>query len=144
MKKSILLLGGAIVVAVVLATVLSTREQAQPNAAPAAAAGPTRINKEFDIAAGAVQSVSFEAPRVSGTLSGKWRSSGSGGNDSLSGFTLTDPSDAVLDSSFKRSSSGTFKVKVSAAGRHTFVFENTGHKQAPRHVMLDAEFTPDK
>jgi hypothetical protein len=143
MKKSVLLLGGAVVVAVALATVLSTRDQAQPSAKPAVPAGPTRINKEFDIAAGAVQSVTFEAPKVSGTLSGKWRSSGKGGNDTLSGFTLTDPSDAVLDSSFKRSASGSFKVKVSSAGRHTFVFENTGTKQAPRRVMLDAEFTPD-
>ena len=79
---------------------------------------------------------------VPGTLSGKWRSSGKGGNDALSGFTLTDPSDAVLDSSFK-GSSGRFEVKVSAAGTHTFFFENAGVKQTPRHVLLDAEFTPD-
>jgi hypothetical protein len=143
MKKSILLLGGAVVVVVGVAVLLSSREDAQPAVAQAAAVTPTRINKEFDIAAGAVQSVSFEAPRVPGTLTGKWRSTGKGGNDTLSGFTLTDPSDAVLDSSFKRSSSGSFQVKVNAAGRHTFVFENTGHKQAPRHVMLDAEFKPD-
>jgi hypothetical protein len=143
MKKSVLLLGGAVVVVVGVAVLLSSREDAQPAVAQAAAVTPTRINKEFDIAAGAVQSVSFEAPRVPGTLTGKWRSTGKGGNDTLSGFTLTDPSDAVLDSSFKRSSSGSFQVKVNAAGRHTFVFENTGHKQAPRHVMLDAEFKPD-
>jgi hypothetical protein len=143
MKKSVLLLGGAVVMAVGLAVLLSSREDAQPEAKQTAAVTTTRINKEFDIAAGAVQSVSFEAPRVPGTLTGKWRSSGKGGNDTLSGFTLTDPSDAVLDSSFKRASSGSFQVKVNAAGRHTFVFENTGHKQAPRHVMLDAEFKPD-
>jgi hypothetical protein len=141
MKKSLLLVAGAVVVAVVVATVLTRRDQPEPPVAKQVT--PTRITREFDIAAGAVQSVSFEAPRVPGTLSGKWRSSGKGGNDTLSGFTLTDPSDAVLDSSFKRSSSGSFQVKVNAAGRHTFVFENTGHKQAPRHVMLDAEFKPD-
>ena len=89
-----------------------------------------------------MQSVSFAAPAVPGTLSGKWRSSGKGGNDALSGFTLTDPSDAVLDSSFK-GSSGSFQVKVSAAGKHTFFFENAGAKQTPRHVLLDAEFKPD-
>ena len=143
MKKSVLLLGGAVVVAVGVAVLLSSREDARPAATQTAAVTPTRINKEFDIAAGAVQSVSFNAPPVPGTLTGKWRSTGKGGNDTLSGFTLTDPSDAVLDSSFKRSSSGSFQVKVNAAGRHTFVFENTGHKQAPRHVMLDAEFKPD-
>jgi hypothetical protein len=143
MKKSVLLLGGAVVVAVAVATLLLARDDARPDAKQTAAATTTRINKEFDIPAGSVQSVSFDAPRVPGTLSGKWHSTGKGGNDTLSGFTLTDPSDAVLDSSFKRSSSGSFQVKVSAAGRHTFVFENTGHKQAPRHVMLDAEFKPD-
>ena len=140
MKKSVLLLGFAVMVAVGLATLLSRRDV---NEGQARQTGPTRISKEFDIAAGSVESVSFTAPRVPGTLSGKWRSSGTGGNDTLSGFTLTDPSDAVLDSSFKRSSSGSFQVKVSAAGRHTFVFVNTGHKQAPRHVTLDAEFKPD-
>ncbi len=102
----------------------------------------TRISKEFDLAAGSVQSVSFAAPAVPGTLSGKWRSTGNGGNNTLSGFTLTDPSDAVLDSSFK-GSSGTFQVKVSAAGKHTFFFENAGAKQTPRRVLLDAEFKPD-
>jgi emp24/gp25L/p24 family/GOLD len=143
MKKSVLLLGGAVVVAVAVATLLTSRESARPDSKQTAEVKTTRINKEFDIAGGAVQSVSFEAPRVPGTLSGKWHSTGKGGNDTLSGFTLTDPSDAVLDSSFKRSSSGSFQVKVNAAGRHTFVFENTGHKQAARHVMLDAEFKPD-
>ena len=68
---------------------------------------------------------------------------GKGGNNTISGFTLTDPSDAVLDSAFK-GSSGSFQVKVSAAGKHTFFFENAGSKQTPRHVLLDAEFTPDK
>ena len=94
---------------------------------------PTRINKEFDLAAGSVETVSFTAPGRPGTLSGKWRASGKGGNDALSGFTLTDPSDAVLDSAFK-GSSGSFQVKVSAAGKHTFFFENAGNKQTPRHV----------
>ena len=102
-----------------------------------------RLSKEFDIAAGSVESVAFTAPGRPGTLSGKWRASGKGGNNALSGFTLTDPSDAVLDSAFK-GSSGSFQVKVSAAGKHTFFFENAGNKQTPRHVTLDAEFTPDK
>jgi hypothetical protein len=105
-------------------------------------AAPTRISREFDLAGGSVESVSFNAPRVPGTLSGKWKASGKGGNDALSGFTLTDPSDAVLDSAFK-GSSGSFQVKVSAAGKHTFFFENAGGKQTPRHVTLDAEFIPD-
>ena len=38
---------------------------------------------------------------------------------------------------------GSFQVKVSAAGKHTFFFENAGTRQTPRHVTLDAEFTPD-
>ena len=38
---------------------------------------------------------------------------------------------------------GSFQVKVSAAGKHTFFFENAGAKQTPRHVLLDAEFKPD-
>ena len=142
MKKSGMLLVFAVVLGVGLVVKLSWREsQQRPSVSTPVA--PTRITKELDIAAGAVQSVSFSAPSVPGTLSGKWRSSGAGGNDTLSGFTLTDPSDAVLDSSFKRSSSGSFEVKVSSAGRHTFVFENTGLKQTPRHVLLDAEFKPD-
>ena len=48
----------------------------------------------------------------------------------------------MLDSAFK-GSSGSFQVKVSAAGKHTFFFENAGNRQTPRHVTLDAEFTPD-
>ena len=143
MKKSVLLLGVAVVLATGLAVHLSSRDRSDaPAGAVEAKAIATHINKEFDLAGGSVETVSFAAPKVPGTLSGKWRSSGKAGNDSLSGFTLTDPSDAVLNSSFK-GSSGTFKVKVSAAGKHTFFFENAGKKQTPRHVQLDAEFQPD-
>ena len=72
-----------------------------------------RIMKEFDIPAGSVQSLSPCGHRSS-TLSGKWRSSGEvrrGADDSISGFTLSDLSDAVLDSAFRKSS-GSFIVKV--------------------------------
>jgi hypothetical protein len=141
MKKSGMLLVMAVVVSVGIAVKLSRGDEA--NGAPPASPTTTRINKEFDLAAGSVETVSFTAPGRPGTLSGKWRASGKGGNDALSGFTLTDPSDAVLDSAFK-GSSGSFQVKVSAAGKHTFFFENAGRKQTPRHVTLDAEFTPDK
>ena len=139
MKKSGMLLVFAVVVSVGIGVKLSTSEEA--SGAPQAST-PTRINKEFDLAAGSVETVSFTAPGRPGTLSGKWRASGKGGNNAISGFTLTDPSDAVLDSAFK-GSSGSFQVKVSAAGKHTFFFENAGNKQTPRHVTLDAEFTPD-
>ena len=143
MKKSVLLLGIAVMVALGIAVQLSSRDDAAAAQVRSwEKLATTRISKEFDIAAGAVQSVAFSAPRVPGTLSGKWRSSGTGGNHTISGFTLTDPSDAVLNSSFK-GSSGSFQVKVSAAGTHTFFFENAGLKQAPRHVLLDAEFKPD-
>ena len=142
MKKSAMLLVFAVTVSVGIAVKLSTGDEV--NGAPRAEATPaTRINKEFDLAAGSVETVLFTAPGRPGTLSGKWRASGKGGNNALSGFTLTDPSDAVLDSAFK-GSSGSFQVKVSAAGKHTFFFENAGKKQTPRHVTLDAEFTPDK
>ena len=137
MKKSAMLVVFSAVVAVGLVVKLSSRDGA--NGQPQA---PTRITREFDLAPGSVETVSFSAPQVPGTLSGKWKASGKGGNDALSGFTLTDPSDAVLDSSFK-GSSGSFTVKVSAEGKHTFFFENAGQKQAPRHVLLDAEFVPD-
>jgi hypothetical protein len=141
MKKSAMLVVFSAVVAVGLVVKLSSRDAA--NGQPRASQGTsTRITKEFDLAPGSVESVSFSAPQVPGTLSGKWKASGKGGNDTLSGFTLTDPSDAVLDSSFK-GSSGSFTVKVSAAGKHTFFFENAGQKQTPRHVLLDAEFVPD-
>ena len=105
-----------------------------------------RITKEFDIPAGSVQSLSFSAAVAPGTLSGKWGSSGEvwrGADDSISGFTLSDPSDAVLDSAF-RNSSGSFIVKVSSPGKHTFFFENAGpQRSTPRRVFLDAEFKPD-
>jgi hypothetical protein len=101
-----------------------------------------RITREFDLPAGSVQSLSFSAAVAPGTLSGKWRSSGSADN-SISGFTLSDPSDAVLDSAF-RDSSGIFAVKVSSPGTHTFFFENAGpQRSTPRRVFLDAEFKPD-
>ena len=143
MKKSAMLLVFAVVVSVGIAVKLSTGEETIGAPQATTQTVPTRINKEFDIAAGSVESVAFTAPGRPGTLSGKWRASGKGGNNALSGFTLTDPSDAVLDSAFK-GSSGSFQVKVSAAGKHTFFFENAGNKQTPRHVTLDAEFTPDK
>jgi hypothetical protein len=142
MKKSAMLLVFAVVVSVGIAVKLSTRDEASGAPQASQAAAPTRIMKEFDLAGGSVETVSFTAPGKPGTLSGKWRASGKSGNDALSGFTLTDPSDAVLDSAFK-GSSGSFQVKVSAAGKHTFFFENAGKKQTPRHVTLDAEFTPD-
>lgn len=143
MKKSAMLLVFAVVVSVGIAVKLSTGEETIGTPQATTPTVPTRINKEFDIAAGSVESVAFTAPGRPGTLSGKWRASGKGGNNALSGFTLTDPSDAVLDSAFK-GASGSFQVKVSAAGKHTFFFENAGNKQTPRHVTLDAEFTPDK
>jgi hypothetical protein len=136
MKKSAMLVVFSAVLAVGLVVKLSSRDGANGQSQ-----APTRITREFDLAAGSVETVSFSAPQVPGTLSGKWKASGKGG-DALSGFTLTDPSDAVLDSSFT-GSSGSFTVKVSAAGKHTFFFENAGQKQAPRHVLLDAEFVPD-
>jgi hypothetical protein len=141
MKKSTLPV--AALAAVALVTVAAGCDKAERAGASAPAKTPTRIVKEIDIAPGALETVSFSAPAVPGTLSGKWRSSGQGGNDTLSGFTLTDPSDVVLESSFKGSSSGSFTVKVSAEGTHTFLFENAGQKQMPRHVTLDAEFVPD-
>jgi hypothetical protein len=142
MKKSVLLLGLVVVVAVGIAVKRSSRDAAVGDVRSWERLATTRISKEFDLAGGSVQSVSFAAPAVPGTLTGKWRATGSGGNDTLSGFTLTDPSDAVLDSAFK-GSSGSFSVKVSAAGKHTFFFENAGSKQTPRRVLLDAEFKPD-
>jgi len=142
MKQSAMVMVFALVVVMGIGVKLSTREGGVRQASQTTHATPTRINKEFDIAAGSVESVSFTAPGRPGTLSGKWRASGKSGNNALSGFTLTDPSDAVLDSAFK-GSSGTFQVKVSAAGKHTFFFENAGVKQTPRHVTLDAEFKPD-
>jgi hypothetical protein len=144
MKKSVLLLGITPIVAVGLATFAAGCGKTESTRASVATqAAPTRITREFELAGGSVETVSFSAPNVPGTLSGKWRASGRNGNDALSGFTLTDPSDAVLDSSFK-GSSGSFKVKVYAEGKHTFFFENAGNKQTPRHVTLDAEFTPDE
>jgi hypothetical protein len=144
MKKSVLLLGIAPIVAVGLATLSAGCNKADNARASATKpTAPTRITREFELAGGSVETVSFTAPGRPGTLSGKWRASGKSGNDALSGFTLTDPSDAVLDSAFK-GSSGSFQVKVSAAGKHTFFFENAGRKQTPRHVTLDAEFTPDE
>ena len=142
--KKFLLLGIAVVVVLgVVVQRASSRDEAVGDVRSSERLATTRINKEFDLAGGSVQSVSFAAPAVPGTLSGKWRSTGTSGNDAaLSGFTLTDPSDAVLNSSFK-GSSGSFKVKVSAAGKHTFFFENAGAKQTPRRVLLDAEFKPD-
>jgi len=141
--KKFILPGIAVVVVLGLAVQWSSRrDEAVSDVRSWERLATTRISKEFDLAAGSVQSVSFAAPAVPGTLSGKWRSTGNGGNNTLSGFTLTDPSDAVLDSSFK-GSSGTFQVKVSAAGKHTFFFENAGAKQTPRRVLLDAEFKPD-
>ena len=112
MKKSVLLLGLAVVVAVGIAVQLSTRDAVVGQVRSWERFATTRISDEFEIAAGAVQSVSFAAP-----------------------------SDALLDSLFK-GSSGRFEVKVSAAGTHTFFFENAGVKQTPRHVLLDAEFKP--
>jgi hypothetical protein len=142
MKKSILLPGIAVVVVLGLTVRLSTRDAVVGQVRSSERFATTRISEEFEIAAGSVQSVLFAAPAIAGTLSGQWKSSGKGGNDALSGFTLTDPSDALLDASFK-GSSGSFEVKVSAAGTHTFFFENAGVKQTPRRVLLDAEFTPD-
>jgi hypothetical protein len=143
MKKSVLLLRITPVVAVALATFAAGCGKTESPRASATTQEPTRITREFELAGGSVETVSFSAPNVPGTLSGKWRASGKNGNDALSGFTLTDPSDAVLDSSFK-GSSGSFKVKVSAEGTHTFFFENAGGQKTPRHVTLDAEFTPDR
>jgi hypothetical protein len=143
MKKSGMLLVFGAVLLVGIAVKLSTRDETSgAQWATAGTQAVTRINEAFEIPAGSVESVSFTAPGTPGTLSGKWRASGTGGNDALSGFTLTDPSDAVLDSAFK-GSSGSFQVKVSAAGKHTFFFENAGGQKTPRLVTLDAEFTPD-
>lgn len=144
MKKTGMLLVFGVVLAAGIAVKMSTRDEAkgQPRTSAKPEPAATRITREFDLAPGSVETISFAAPGVPGTLSGKWTASGAGGSDALSGFTLTDPSDAVLDSSFK-GSSGSFKVKVSAEGKHTFFFENGGLKQTPRHVQLDAEFQPD-
>jgi hypothetical protein len=155
MKKIVVVLGVALALAVGVAVRSSlhvrslraalTDLQFKLEKADAKQSASKRIMKEFEIPAGSVQSLSFAAA-APGTLSGKWRSTGEGwrgADDSISGFTLSDPSDAVLDSEF-RNSSGSFVVKVSSAGKHTFFFENAGpHRLTPRRVFLDAEFKPD-
>jgi hypothetical protein len=143
MKKPVMLLVFGIVLAIGLVVRVSTRDAAttQPRTLAAKKAAPMRISKQFELAAGSVETIAFSVPGVPGTLSGEWKATGKSGNNTLSGYTLTDPSDAVLDSSFK-GSSGRFQVKLSSAGKHTFFFENAGHKQ-PRYVQLDAEFQPD-
>jgi hypothetical protein len=104
------------------------------------------IKQELVASANTVQRYTFAPAAVPGTLSGTWRSSGrgfDGADDTISGFRLTDPSDGVLYTS-DRATSGTFLVKVTAAGAYTFFVENAGlFRSTPRRVFLDAEFRPD-
>jgi hypothetical protein len=111
-------------------------------------AAATRINQELVVAAGSTQSYVFSPTVVPGTLSGTWRSSGrgyGGADDTISGFRLTDPKDAVLESSPTGPlSTGRFFVKVSERGAYTFFFDNKGLlRNTPRRVFLEAEFKAD-
>ena len=105
MKKSILLLGIAVVVVVGNCCEAVHSAMRSVGRRPLVRSGPRDADQQ-----GVRHRGRLSGERVvygsgcPGTLSGKWRASGKGGNDALSGFTLTDPSDAVLDSSFKGSS----------------------------------------
>ena len=105
-----------------------------------------RINQEFVIEAGKIQTYRFSPALVPGTLSGTWRSSGEGfggADDTIAAFRFTDPKDTVLDSAAK-GSSGRFLVKLSAPGAYTFFFDNSGLlRSTPRRVFLEAEFKPE-
>jgi outer membrane murein-binding lipoprotein Lpp len=156
MKKSVMVVGAVVVAVLGFAVQASLQarslkaklEQAETKLRTfeTRQAASARITREFDIAAGSVQRVSFSPKLAPGTLSGKWRSTGRvwrGKDDTISAFTLSDPNDAVIDSSL-RDSSGSFVVKVSATGKHTFFFENAGKPSStPRRIVLEAEFTPD-
>jgi hypothetical protein len=155
MKKSVMIVGAVVVVVLGFAVQASLQArslkakleqvEAKLRSFEERQAASKRITREFDIAAGSVQTVSF-SPKLAGTLAGKWRSDGKvwrGTDDTISAFTLSDPNDAVIDSSL-RDSSGSFVVKVSPGGKHTFFFENAGKpRSTPRRVVLEAEFTPD-
>ena len=65
-------------------------------------------------------------------------------DDTINQFRLTDPKDAVLESSEYGASSCRFFVKVSARGSYTFFFDNTGLLRTKhRRVFLEGEFRPD-
>ncbi len=109
-------------------------------------AAAARITQEFVVPAGMIQSFSFSPSVVPGTLSGSWRSSGAGfggADDTIAAFRLTDPKDAVLESS-PRGSSGSFLVKLSAQGTYQFFFDNSGlFRSTPRRVFLQTDFKAD-
>jgi hypothetical protein len=111
------------------------------------ASTPTRFSEEFMVSAGMIQTYRFSPPSSSGTLTGTWRSSGSGTggvNHTINQFRLTDPKDAMLERSEYAASSGRFFVKVSAQGGYTFFFDNTGpFRSSPRRIFLEGEFKPD-
>ena len=98
------------------------------------------------MAAGTIERHPFSPALVPGTLSGTWRASGQGwggADNTIGALRLTDPRDSLLYSS-GRASSGSFLVKLTAAGNYTFFFDNTGlFRSTPRRVILDAEFRPD-
>jgi hypothetical protein len=111
-------------------------------------AAAMRINQELVIAPGTTQTYVFTPTVVPGTLSGTWRSSGrgyGGADDTINAFRLSDPKDAVLESSPAGPlSNGRFLVKVNERGAYTFFFDNKGIlRNTPRRVFLEAEFKPD-
>jgi hypothetical protein len=110
-------------------------------------AASTRINEELLLEAGTIQTYRFSPTVVPGTLTGSWRSSGrgaGGADDTINQFRLTDPKDAILETSERQSSSGRFFVKISERGTYTFFFDNKGVlRSTARRVFLEGEFRPE-
>ena len=107
-----------------------------------------RISKheEFTVAAGALHPYTLAVDTVPGLLFGNWRASGTsfgGADDTLGGFRLTDPKDALLNSSGNMTQ-WKFAVRVTEAGTYTFVFDNKGLiRSTARKVFLDVTYLPD-
>ena len=164
MKKLVVLLSVALVLAIAFAVVLmkdanrlqnevvdlqiernNLRERLRPFEARRDAS--MKVSEELVVEAQHVKSFSFKPAMVPGTLAGTWRASGKGYGgvgDSINQFRLADPSDDIKAQSEYGATSGKFFIKVTSKGTHTFFFDNSGlFRTTPRRVFIEAEYKPD-
>jgi len=103
-------------------------------------------HEEFTVGPGELHPYTLAVDAVPGVLFGSWRASGTssgGADDTLVGFRITDPTDALL-SSTGNVAQWKFAVRVGDPGTYTFVFDNKGlMRQTARKVFLDVTYLPD-
>jgi hypothetical protein len=138
-----------IVLAILACWWCMSRQTPFPSPSWVFAAAPIPINQTFTIPRGQEYQWTFSCPqsKTPGRLYGHWSSRGASDSlkyamdDTLVGFTITDPNNKVLQQ-LSHQVSGNFDVRYEG-GVYTFTFSDGVLRPSARIVTLEGTYQPD-